>query len=89
MPDWASHYPPAYATPNATTLPKAWVDKLASIKLPDNNPVASKTGCCTIRYNVNGKTTDGMDPSICSFTAGCHTDNDLFLGPDGVFVVSI
>lgn len=36
--------------------------------------------------DYGGKDPNG--PEICSFTAGCHTDDDFFLAPDGTFVVS-
>lgn len=86
-PDFASHYPQQLHVANGTNppTPQAWLDKLASIKLPENNPVATLKGCCSISYG-DGK--DGMGPEICSFTAGCHTDSDLFTAPDGTFVVS-
>lgn len=85
--DFASHYPPAFQIANGTQgppIPQAWLDKLASIKLPEGNPVSTLSGCCSVSYN--GK--DGMDKSICSFTAGCHTDSDLFAAPDGTFVLT-
>jgi chitin deacetylase len=82
MIDFASKYPPGWSTPPANMLPKAWTDKLASIQMPDV-PVSNPNGGYPT-YS-NGKT--GSDPSICSFTYECTTDDDLHIPPDGVWAV--
>ena len=80
---WQAQFPPYFVSPNETNIPQAWLDKLKSVKLPEGNPPSVLQGCCTPRYDK-----DGNDPSICSFSAGCHTAEDIFAGPDGVFVLT-
>lgn len=86
---FAANYPPQYQVPNGT-LPQAWVDKYNKVKAEGKiptlevNPVAVKE-----KGNPVYKGRDGNEPGICSFTAGCHTDDDFFLAPDGTFVVSL
>ena len=83
MTDFANNYPAGWATPPADRLPKTWTDKLASIQLPDVPVSNPNNGYPT--YS-NGKA--GSDPSICSFTYECTTDDDLHIPPDGVWAVS-
>lgn len=66
-------------------MPKAWTDKLASVKLPAGCPVAQKKGSSGVQYPNNQ---DGNLPEICSFSFGCHNDQDVFAGPDGTFVLT-
>jgi peptidoglycan/xylan/chitin deacetylase (PgdA/CDA1 family) len=85
--DFASHYPSNWKTPNATDVPQAWKDKLASIKLPPNNPVA------TTSKSNGGSAYDGIDkggnnPDICSFTWGCIADSDYFEAPNGTWLLN-
>lgn len=54
------------------------------MKLPEGNPIAHKKGEGSIDYG----NLDGNSPEICSFTYGCHNEQDIFAGPDGVFVVT-
>lgn len=82
---WRATYPEQWKVPPVETIPKEWTDKLNSIKLPEGNPVAQKKGGSSITY-PDGK--DGNSPEICSFTYGCHNDQDVFAGPDGVFVLT-
>lgn len=86
LPDFATHYPPQGNPPNGTWIPQPWLDKLKSIQLPPNNPVATLKGCCSISYP--GVNQGGMSPDVCSFTAGCHTPTDFFNAPNNTFVVS-
>ncbi|KAL1412790.1 hypothetical protein Q8F55_000538 [Vanrija albida] len=85
-PDFATHYPPQGQPPNGTWIPQPWLDKLKSITLPPNNPVATLTGCCTVQYPNIAQ--GGMSPDICSFTAGCHTPTDFFDAPNNTFVLT-
>ncbi|CAK9785981.1 glycoside hydrolase/deacetylase [Cutaneotrichosporon oleaginosum] len=86
-PDFASHYPPNWKTPNGTTVPQAWKDKLNSIQLPANNPVATKS------QSNGGSGYDGIDkggnnPDICSFTWGCIAKSDFFEAPNGTWLLN-
>ena len=59
---------------DSSRIPKAWLDKLATINLP-NIPVAvdpSKSG----RPTYPGR--DVSDKAICSFTYSCTADDDIF-----------
>jgi chitin deacetylase len=81
--DFASNYPPGWQTPPASSLPKAWTDKLASIQMPDIQPSQPNNGYPT--YTGNEK---GGDDHICSFTYECTTKDDLVAPPDGILAVS-
>ena len=83
MPDFASAYPPGWVTPPASSLPKAWTDKLASIQMPDIQPSQPNNGYPT--YTGGEK---GGDDHICSFTYECKTADDLVNPPEGVLAVS-
>ncbi|EJT48936.1 Chitin deacetylase [Trichosporon asahii var. asahii CBS 2479] len=82
---WRATYPEQWKVPPVETIPKEWTDKLNSIKLPEGCPVANKKGGSSITYPDNK---DGNSPEICSFTYGCHNEQDVFAGPDGVFVLT-
>lgn len=80
-----THYPSPGSTPNISTIPQAWLDKLATVQLP-NVSVATATGDVpTYPNNEN----DG-DSNICSFTTQCVEPEDLFSPPgEKIWAVSI
>ncbi|CAK9784215.1 unnamed protein product [Cutaneotrichosporon oleaginosum] len=88
QPGFASHYPPSGRVANGT-LPQAWVDKYNRVKAegkipsPEVNPVAVRRDGNPV---YEGR--DGSDKSICSFNTGCRADDDYFLAPDGMFVLT-
>jgi hypothetical protein len=81
--DWASSYPASGVTPPSSSIPAAWLSKLASISLPNVQPSTQNNGYPTY---ANGESC--ADSTICSFTYGCTTSDDLFNPPDGVLAVS-
>ncbi|BEJ11390.1 hypothetical protein CspHIS471_0108120 [Cutaneotrichosporon sp. HIS471] len=85
-PDFASHYPTNWKTPDPNSLPKAWLDKLHSIQLPPNNPVATASGSSGSKYDGIDK--GGNNPDICSFTWGCIAPSDYFEAPNGTWLLN-
>ncbi|RSH91099.1 hypothetical protein EHS25_010275 [Saitozyma podzolica] len=82
-PNWASSYPASGATPPSSSIPAAWLSKLASISLPNVQPSTQNNGYPTY---ANGES--GADSTICSFTYGCTTSDDLFNPPAGVLALT-
>ena len=82
MSDFASAYPAGWVTPPASSLPKAWTDKLASIQMPDIQPSSPNNG-----YPTYTGSESGADQHICSFTYQCSTSDDLVNPPEGVLAV--
>ncbi|WVF68953.1 hypothetical protein IAT40_003727 [Kwoniella sp. CBS 6097] len=82
-PNFASSYPDPGTTPPKDKLPQAWLDKLASIKLPDISPSSPNNGYPTYTGGESG-----ADEHICSFTYQCTTDEDLLNPPSGVFALN-
>lgn len=85
-PAWSSGFP--MGVPNATQLPKAWVDALnaavAAGKIP-NIPVSSN------KPNTNPVYPQGFDPNsaqVCSSTYKCRNPGDVWDAPVGVFASS-
>ncbi|KIR36165.1 chitin deacetylase [Cryptococcus deuterogattii MMRL2647] len=74
--DYLSHYPSPGSTPNVSTIPQAWLDKLATVQLP-NVSVATASG--EIPTYPNNE--DDGDSTICSFTDQCVEPDDLFSPP--------
>ncbi|GMK54782.1 hypothetical protein CspeluHIS016_0113680 [Cutaneotrichosporon spelunceum] len=85
-PDFASHYPANWKTPDPSGLPKAWLDKLHSIQLPANNPVANKTSSSGTAYD--GINNQGNNPDVCSFTFGCIAPTDYFEAPNSTWLLN-
>lgn len=87
MTDFSSYYPTNWKTPNTTDIPQAWLDKLKTITLPANNPVAttSKSNGGTSYGSIDK---GGNNPDICSFTWGCIAESDFFEAPNGTWIVS-
>lgn len=71
--DYMSYYPGPGSTPNVSTIPQAWLDKLATVNLP-NVPVATPDGG---RPTYPNNEDDG-DSTICSFTDQCRVEDDLY-----------
>lgn len=67
--------------PDRSTLPQAWLDKLASASIP-NIPVAVGTGQPT----YPGR--EITDPEICSFTYECSHPDDLQTPPAGILAIT-
>ncbi|KAI9633097.1 uncharacterized protein MKK02DRAFT_3485, partial [Dioszegia hungarica] len=65
-------YPATNQIPPDSSIPKAWLDKLASIHLPSDVPVS--TGTPLPAYGSRSKS----DPAICSFTYECRNPEDLY-----------
>ncbi|WVQ96469.1 hypothetical protein IAU59_003574 [Kwoniella sp. CBS 9459] len=82
-PSFSSQYPGAGSTPSRDSLPQAWLDKLASIQLPDIQPSSPNNGYPTYTGGESG-----ADEHICSFTYQCTTDEDLLNPPSGVFALN-
>jgi hypothetical protein len=80
--DFTAYYPAPGSPPDPALLPKAWITKLKSIKLPDV-PVA-----VLIDGSPDYGDLDGSGELVCSFTYGCTTDDDLVHPPDGILAVS-
>ncbi|KAK4684056.1 chitin deacetylase, partial [Tremellales sp. Uapishka_1] len=80
--NFSSSYPSTTVSPAASTLPQAWIDKLATITLPSFGPSSPNNGYPTY---TNGS---GTDADICSFTYQCTVESDLLNPPDGVFALS-
>jgi len=74
-------YPPADAVPDRSTLPQAWLDKLASATIPDI-PVAQGSGTPT----YPGR--EITDAEICSFTYECAHPDDLQTPPAGTLAIT-
>ncbi|OWZ62787.1 chitin deacetylase [Cryptococcus neoformans] len=74
--DYMSYYPGPGSTPNVSTIPQAWLDKLATVNLP-NVPVATPDGG---RPTYPNNEDDG-DSTICSFTDQCRVEDDLYSPP--------
>lgn len=81
--NFTSNYPPSGATPPNSTIPQAWIDKLASITLPTFGPSNPNNGYPTY---ANGESPS--DSTICSFTYACTTSDDLYNPPDGVLALT-
>ncbi|ORX40039.1 hypothetical protein BD324DRAFT_616024 [Kockovaella imperatae] len=82
-PNFQNSYPPGWATPPVSSLPQSWLNKLASIQLPNVSVSNPNNGYPTYA--------DGESPSdstICSFTYQCTTSTDLVNPPDGVIAIS-
>lgn len=82
-PNFASNYPNGWETPPASSLPKAWTDKLASIQMPNIQPAAPNNG-----YPTYAGGESGASDHICSFTYQCSTKDDLVIPPDGVLALA-
>lgn len=83
--DYMSYYPGPGSTPNVSTIPQAWLDKLATVNLP-NVPVATPDGG---RPTYPNNEDDG-DSTICSFTDQCRVEDDLYSPPgEKIWAVSV
>ena len=72
--DIAANYPPVNQIVQTSNIPKAWLDKLATIKLP-NIPVSTDPqNKGTPQYA--GFAADSKD--VCSFTYECVADGDIY-----------
>ncbi|EAL21220.1 hypothetical protein CNBD2750 [Cryptococcus deneoformans B-3501A] len=74
--DYLSYYPSPGSTPNVSTIPQAWLDKLATVQLPNVSVATANDGRPTYPNNEN----DG-DSEICSFTDQCYVEDDLYSPP--------
>ncbi|CEL59394.1 hypothetical protein RSOLAG1IB_03327 [Rhizoctonia solani AG-1 IB] len=89
-PDWAKQYPAGKATKD--TLKPEWLDALnkavSAGLIPTNVPVAKQSGGAAPSYsNSTGK----MDPAkqpICSSSAQCKGDGQIYDVPDGIVALS-
>lgn len=80
-----SYYPGPGSSPNVSTIPQAWLDKLATVNLP-NVPVATPDGG---RPTYPNNEDDG-DSTICSFTDQCRVEDDLYSPPgEKIWAVSV
>ncbi|KAK4685257.1 chitin deacetylase, partial [Tremellales sp. Uapishka_1] len=80
--NFTSNYPGTSASPGASTLPQAWIDKLATVTLPSFGPSTQNNGYP--KYDG----LDGAGATVCSFTYECTTADDLLNPPNGVFALS-
>ncbi|KAJ7599125.1 chitin deacetylase [Mycena floridula] len=80
--EWRNVFPTGWATPAASTLPKAWVDALnaavASGAIP-NIPQSSSPDVGVPSY-PNGL--DPGSPEICSSSVQCRAPGDIWQAPD-------
>lgn len=83
--EWKNSYPPDYGNFYAKKIPQAWTDALdaaiAAGKIP-NIPVA-------VNSSVTGEPgygtgTNPAQPDICSASAHCKIDGDIWDAPDGI-----
>ncbi|WVQ83206.1 hypothetical protein IAT38_005345 [Cryptococcus sp. DSM 104549] len=74
--NYTSYYPDSWKTPNTSTIPQAWLDKLATVSLPNVSVATANGGRPKYPDNEN----DG-DSTICSFTDQCVEPEDLYEPP--------
>ncbi|KAG2152243.1 carbohydrate esterase family 4 protein [Suillus cothurnatus] len=85
-PEWSAGFPPA--TADTTMLPQAWVDALNAAalagKIPDIPQSTSTNGLDPV-YPTGY---DPMSATVCSSTAKCVTQGDVWDAPPGVIALS-
>jgi chitin deacetylase len=82
---WVANYPSS--TPLANAVPQAWSAALNSAVQAGKIPNIPKTTVDPAAGPVYPAGTNGMDPTICSSTAKCRIDGDIWDAPTGVWGV--
>ncbi|KAH8088075.1 hypothetical protein HD553DRAFT_367411 [Filobasidium floriforme] len=82
-PEWQAQYPAPGTTPPTSSLPQAWLDRLAAVTaspdFPKFGPTQPNNGYPTYANGLKG-----TDPEVCSFTYECISEEDLTDAPQGV-----
>ncbi|KAB5594586.1 Chitin deacetylase [Ceratobasidium theobromae] len=89
-PAWAKQYPAGKLT--TAGIPQAWLDALDKAvsdgRIPSNVPVATQAGGGAPTYqNSSGTMNPGKQP-ICSSSAQCRGDGQIYDVPDGIVALS-
>jgi hypothetical protein len=86
--EWQAQYPAPGTTPPTSSLPQAWLDRLAAVTaspdFPKFGPTQPNNGYPTYDNGLKG-----TDPEVCSFTYECISEEDLVDAPQGVVGVSL
>lgn len=81
--EWAAKYPTG--VPDTAQLPKEWTDALAAAVAAGKIPDIPKTTATDDLGPVYPEGTNAEDPDVCSATAKCRIEGDIWDAPDGVF----